>query len=192
MARGKKLPKWLTEDEQKALLRVPNRRYRTGLRNLCILRVMLGAGLRAGEVVALRKSHINMQSGKVTVREGKGAKDRVVWIDDETRDLIGAWLERRPRSDWLFCTLAGGQLYTSYMRQMVKRYAQKAGIPEWEKVSPHVLRHTFATDLLKETGNIRMVQKALGHADLSTTMIYTHVVDGELEAAMKGLRATAA
>jgi site-specific recombinase XerD len=76
---------------------------------------------------------------------------------------------------------------TSQLRRSVKRYAKKAEIAEIDRVSPHTLRHTFATRLLRETGNIRKVQKALGHSDLSTTMLYTHVVDSELEEAMKGL-----
>jgi len=76
---------------------------------------------------------------------------------------------------------------TSHLRRSVKRYVRKADIEEVDRVSPHTLRHTFATRFYRETGDIRMVQKALGHSDLSTTMIYTHVVDEELEGAMKGL-----
>lgn len=185
MARSKKLPKVLTADEQRALVAQPNPRYLSGLRNRCLLRVMLEAGLRAGEVVALRPEHVEMRTCRLTVREGKGAKDRVLWISDDLRDLIGRWLERRPESAWLFCTSRGGQLDTRYLREMVKRYAIKAGIPEAERVTPHVLRHTFATDLLRETRNIRLVQKALGHSDVSTTMIYTHVFDEELERALR-------
>ena len=78
-------------------------------------------------------------------------------------------------------------MVTSHLRRSVKRYARKADIEEVDRVSPHTLRHTFATRLYRETGDIRMVQKALGHSGLSTTMIYTHVVDEELEGAMKGL-----
>ena len=77
-------------------------------------------------------------------------------------------------------------MQTRYVRQMVKRVVRKAGVSEVERVSPHALRHTFATTLYGETTNIRLVQKALGHADLSTTMIYTHVFDADLEAALRG------
>ena len=185
MTRGKRLPKVLTPDEQRALVSQPSPRYVSGLRNRCLLRVMLEVGLRAGEVVALRPEHLDMLTCRLVVREGKGAKDRVLWISDDLRDLIGVWLGRRPASPWLFCTRDGGQLSTRYLRTMVKRYATKAGVSEAERVSPHVLRHTFATDLLRQTKNIRLVQKALGHSDLSTTMIYTHVCDEELEGALR-------
>ncbi|MDD5466150.1 MAG: tyrosine-type recombinase/integrase, partial [Candidatus Omnitrophica bacterium] len=95
---------------------------------------------------------------------------------------------RPPGGPHLFCTLAGGRLSDRYVRDMVKRYARRAGIDK--DVHPHTLRHTFATDLLKETKNIRLVQRALGHVSLSTTMIYTHIVDDQLEAALKNFRVT--
>jgi site-specific recombinase XerD len=95
--------------------------------------------------------------------------------------------EKAGESEYLLPTSKGTQVATSHLRRSVKRYARKAGIEEVDRVSPHTLRHTFATRLYRETGNIRMVQKALGHSDLSTTMIYTHVVDEELEGAMKRL-----
>mgnify|MGYP001314732759 CR=1 FL=1 len=88
-------------------------------------------------------------------------------------------------------TLKGSQLNDRYLRQMVKRYAEKAGILSDDKdVHPHTLRHTFATDLLRKTKNIRLVQKALGHSHLSTTEIYTHIVDDEMEEALKSFRST--
>ena len=99
-----------------------------------------------------------------------------------------SWLDRRPESPWLFPTRTGGQVAARNLWETVKSYAQRAAIPEWEKVSPHTIRHTFATDLYRETKNIRLVQKALGHADLSTTMIYTHIVDDELEDALRNRR----
>lgn len=185
MARPKKLPKVLTAEEQRALVAQPNPRYVSGLRNRCLIRVALEAGLRAGELVALKPEHLDMLTCRLVVREGKGAKDRVLWIADDLRDLIGRWLERRPASPWLFPTRGGGQLDTRYLRTMVKHYAVKAGLPESERVSPHTLRHTFATHLLRESKNIRLVQKALGHSDVSTTMIYTHVFDEELEGALR-------
>ncbi len=185
MSRPKRLPKVLTPEEQRALVAQPNPRYVSGLRNRCIIRVGLEAGLRVGELMALRPEHLDMLTCRLVVREGKGAKDRVLWVSDDLRDLIGRWLERRPVSPRLFCTRDGGQLDTRYLRTMVKQYAVKAGLPEAERVSPHVLRHTLATDLLRQTKNIRLVQKALGHSDLSTTMIYTHVSDEELEVALR-------
>lgn len=185
---SRKLPKVLSQDEQERIFVQFNTRYDSGLRNLCIVRVILDAGLRAVEVVAVKSDHLDMKTGKLLVQQGKGAKDRTLWLSSDLRDQIGQWLERRPDSEWLFPTRSGTQLSTRYLRQMVKTYAVKAGISELEKVSPHTMRHTFATDLYRETTNIRLVQKALGHANLSTTMIYTHIVDEELEGALKTFR----
>lgn len=100
-------------------------------------------------------------------------------------DLLALWLERRPRSEWLLCTRYGGQLDGRYVREMTKRKALAAGIPEARRVSPHVLRHVFASDLLRKTRNVVLVQKALGHSNLATTMIYTHISDPELEEALR-------
>lgn len=193
MSRGRKLPKVLTKEEQESLLSQPNFRYPTPHRNYLIMRFMLDAGLRASEVVGVKREHLNMLSCKLMVREGKGAKDRTLWISPALRDEVGEYLERedRPASEWLFPTHKGTKVQTAYLRRMVKRYACKAEIPECEQVSPHTLRHTFATDLLRETGNIRLVQRALGHEWLNTTMIYTHIVDEELEDALKSFRAAA-
>ena len=96
-------------------------------------------------------------------------------------------VKRKPIAQGFLPMRKGTEVATSHLRRSVKRYARNAEIEEVGRVSPHTLRHTFATRLYRKTGNIRMVQKALGHSDLSTTMIYTHVVDEELEGAMKGL-----
>lgn len=184
MSRPKKLPKVLSAEEQAAFLAQFNTRYASPMRNLCMVSLMLEAGLRCGEVVALRPEHLDMTTCRLVVREGKGAKDRVLWISDGLRDLMGEWLQRKPESPWLFPTRDGGQVSTRYMRQMVKEKARRAGVQEWEKLSPHSLRHTFATDLLRET-NLRLVQTALGHSDISTTTLYTHIADPELESAMR-------
>ena len=186
MSRSGKLPKVMSEEEQVAFLSQFNTRYASPHRNLCMVRVMLEAGLRVGEVVALRPEHLDMTTCRLQVREGKGAKDRVRWVPDDLRDLIGEWLGRRPESTWFFPTREGGQVSGRYMREMVKRMARRAGGAEWGRVSNHSLRHSFATNLLTTTKNIRLVQKARGHADLSTTMLYTHVHDGELEEALRG------
>lgn len=191
MTRPRKLPTVLTEEEQKRLLEQPNGRYPTGLRNRCILRVMLNAGLRLSETTALRWQDLDLMSGKLKVVEGKGAKDRYLWLGEEDLDLLRQWRERQidrlgTRPTHVFTTLKGTPVKNRYVQQMTARLAEKASIEK--NVSPHTLRHTFATDLYRSTGNIRQVQKALGHADLSTTMIYTHVADGELEEAMRELR----
>jgi integrase/recombinase XerD len=185
--KSEKIPEILTEDEIKLLLKQPNKRYPTGLRNLCLMRVMLDAGLRAGEVLNLTLQDVDWRSGKLKVREGKGKKDRVLWLNEDALNLLRKWRERRPHSsDLLFPTLDGNRIDDRYLRAMVKRYGEKGGISK--SVHPHMLRHTFATDLYRQTKNIRLTQKALGHSDLSTTMIYTHIVDDELEDALRGFR----
>jgi site-specific recombinase XerD len=185
--RSDTLPKVLTEEETSSLLDEPNQRYFGPHRDYLLMRLMLKAGLRAAEVVSLRPEHVDLMSGKLMVREGKGAKDRTLWVGEELLQELREWMDRRPESDFLFPTSKGTKVATSHLRRSVKRYAEEADVDEVDRVSPHTLRHTFATRLYRETSNIRMVQKALGHSDLSTTMIYTHVVDEELEGAMKEL-----
>ena len=190
MARPKKLPTVLTEDEQARLLAQPNPRYPTGERNGTMLRLMLNTGLRLAEVTALRWRDIDLTTGKLMVRQGKGAKDRTLWVGEGDIERLRGWRERQAalcgQCEYVFTTLQGKPLGHRYVQRMVKRYAAKAGINK--NVSPHTLRHTFATDLYRETGKIRLVQKVLGHADLSTTMIYTHIFDEEVETALKSFR----
>ncbi|MDP2858074.1 MAG: tyrosine-type recombinase/integrase [Bacillota bacterium] len=183
-----RLPEVLTDTEREALLAQPNPKCPTGLRNQCMLRLMVDAGLRVGEVLALQVRDLDWAAGKVMIRQGKGAKDRVVWINEDLLELLRQWRERRPAGSngLLFTTLQGGELDARYIRELVKRLAKRAGIEK--DVHPHLLRHTMATDLLRSTKNLRLVQKALGHSNITTTTIYAHIVDGELEEAMKGLR----
>lgn len=185
MTRSRRLPKVLTPAEQQALLAKFDKRYPSALRNLVAVRLMLDCGLRCGEVVAVRPEHLDLDTCRVLIREGKGRKDRVVWFSDDLQDLVERWLKRRPASEWLLCTRYATQVNTRYLRELVKRKATAAGVSEADRVTPHVLRHSFATTLLRETKNIRLTQKALGHANLATTMIYTHVTDDELEKALR-------
>jgi len=188
---ARKIPEVLTATEQEALLAQPNPRYLTGHRNRMMLRLMLDTGLRLSEAIDLRWKDIDLNSGKVMVRQGKGAKDRTLWTGETNLvDLIN-WRERQAREcagspENVFTTKEGGKLDPRYIQRMVKRYAVKAGIQK--DITPHTLRHTFATDLYRETTNIRLTQKALGHANLQTTQIYTHIVDEELEEALKSFR----
>jgi site-specific recombinase XerD len=187
MSRPDKLPKILTQTEAYALLNEPNRRYYSPERDYLAMHLMLRTGLRVGEVVALKPEHVDLESGKITVRDGKGAKDRIVYARNGLLTDLREWMDRRPESEWLLPTSKGTQTSTAQLRRSVKRYAEKAGINEVERVSPHTLRHTFATRLLESCGNIRRVQAALGHSDLSTTMIYTHVTDADLDDAIRGM-----
>lgn len=184
MSAPKRIPKVLTTEEQRALLRTFNRRWPTKCRNYAMVLTMLRTGLRVGEAVALKWEHVDFRTRRLIVREGKGAKDRVVYFDEEVREAITEWRARAPENPFVFSTLKGGPMTTTYARHFVKRAAQKAGIAEWERVSPHTFRHTCATELLRETGNLRLVQVALGHSSVSTTQRYTHIAAVDLERAM--------
>ncbi len=190
MATPRKLPTVLTEDEQKRLLEQPNPRYPTGERNKTMLTLMLNTGLRLAEVTALKWRDVDLTTGKLSVREGKGAKDRTLWIAEGDIERLRSLRERQAKEcgdcEHVFTTLEGRPLGHRYIQRMVARYARKAGIEK--NVSPHMLRHSFATDLYRETSKIRLVQKVLGHSDLSTTMIYTHIHDPEVEEALKSFR----
>jgi len=179
----KKLPKTLTKEEALSLLSQPNKRAPTGLRNRCIMQLMYRAGLRESEVINLGTNDIEWKEGILRVWKGKGAKDRALYLDEHTLDLLRPWDERRPRSRYFFCTLKGDKINDRYIREFVERYAEKTGIGK--HVNPHMLRHTFATELLQEGYNIREVQKLLGHSNVSTTMIYTHVYDSDLANKMR-------
>jgi len=190
MVTPRRLPVVLTEDEQAKLLEQPNPRYPTGERNGTMLNLMLNTGLRLAEVTALKWRDLNLTTGKLMVRQGKGAKDRTLWVAEADTDRLRSWRERQAKEcgqcEHVFTTLDGKPLGHRYVQRMVARYAKKAGIAK--NVSPHTLRHSFATDLYRETGKIRLVQKAVGHANLSTTMIYTHIHDPEVEEALKSFR----
>lgn len=183
---GRKLPDTLNNEERAALLSQPNKKARTGLRDLAMIRLMLNAGLRTSEVLNIFTEDVEWISGKLIVRHAKGNKDRIMWLNEEDLEIIRKWKEIKPYSPILFTTLKGNKINDRYLRSMVKRRAKRIGIAK--NVHPHLLRHTFATDLLRSTKNIRLVQKALGHASLSSTMIYTHVYDEELEVALKSFR----
>lgn len=183
----KHLPTVLSEADRQKLLAMPNQKAPTGLRNHLIMLYFLNLGLRVSEAINLKIDHIDWSSGRVAILASKNEKDRILWLQDSDLNLSKRWLELRPSaSDYLFCTLKGGQLIDRYIRDFVSRYAKKAGIKK--RVHPHCLRHTFATDLLREAKDIRLVQKALGHASIATTMIYTHIVDDRLENALKHFR----
>ena len=193
--RPNKLPNVLTEDEQKRLLEQPNPRYVTGQRNYTLMRLMLNTGLRLSEATGLKWENVNLNSGKLEVVEGKGGKDRILWISEEDLELLRSWRERQvdkagKKLEFVFTAMSdgtiGNRLDNRYVQDMVKRYAKKAKINN--STTPHVFRHTFATTLYSHTKNIRLVQKALGHNQLSTTMIYTHIVDDELEDALKNFK----
>ena len=124
----KKLPVTLEPEEVQNLLRQPNKRYQTGLRNKAIMSLMLHCGIRLSEVVNLKPGNLNLTKGKLRVESGKGKKDRDLAIPDYLTGLLDTWRNIRPKSNSFFSTLKGKKLSDRYIQQMVKRYANKAGI----------------------------------------------------------------
>ena len=187
---NKKIPDVLDKDEQERLLAQFNLRYITPHRNRTMIKLLLNTGLRLSEMTNLKWKDINLLLGHVKVVEGKGLKDRIVYIDDDTLEDLKLWRERQfegwGMSDYVFTTRNLKLLDGKAVRKMIRIYKDKAGIEK--NITTHSLRHTFASDLLRKSKNIKIVQRALGHSDISTTQIYTHIVDDELEEAMKTLR----
>jgi integrase/recombinase XerD len=183
----RKIPTCLTLDEQGRLLALlypadtPER-----LRALTMFRLLINTGLRASELINLKMHDINFKTGQVMVRNGKGSKDRSLWVSDEVLALIQKWREISPASSRVFTTLDGKKpINDRWLRQFMARLGKKAGIEK--PLHPHILRHCFACKLLSQTKNLFLVSKALGHVSIATTQIYLHLVDEELETAMKNL-----
>lgn len=187
---SRKIPDVLTVEEQKRLLGQFNLRYITPNRNKVMIQLILNCGLRLSEMTNLKWREVNLLTGQIKVVEGKGKKDRVLWVDEETIKILQDWKIRQfkewGKSEYVFTTRTLKQLDGKAVRKMIKTYCDKAGIDK--DITTHNLRHTFATDMLRDTKNLRIVQKALGHSFISTTQIYTHIVDEELEQAMKNFR----
>jgi integrase/recombinase XerD len=182
---GRSLPKSLTEGEVDALLAVPDTSNLLGMRDRAMLEVLYASGLRVSELVGLALPQLNMRQGLVRVI-GKGNKERLVPLGDEAL----SWLERYMResrglllgalqSDVLFPSRRGNAMTRQAFWQLIKRYALLAGISK--ALSPHTLRHAFATHLLNHGADLRVVQLLLGHSTLSTTQIYTHVARERLK-----------
>ena len=165
----KALPTFLNFGEMETLLTSIFKK-----RDLAIVRLLYASGLRVSELVNLNKDSI--EENRIHVKSGKGKKDRVVFIDDGTVQLINDYVHGRDDEDpALFVNQRGTRLTDRYIEILVKRHAKRAGIKK--KVTPHTLRHTFATHLLQNKANIMVIKDLLGHASLSTTQIYTHVTD---------------
>jgi integrase/recombinase XerD len=176
------LPRILDEDEVRRMFEAAEDRAASGesaaLRNLALLELLYGSGLRASELVGLPRGAVRPGQPFLMVR-GKGSKDRLVPISTRAEAAVGAWLEHVASAAlWLF---PSGKAHLSRVRlfQIVRAMAADAGIPP-ERVSPHVLRHAFATHLLSGGADLRVLQSLLGHADIATTQIYTHVDSARL------------
>jgi hypothetical protein len=189
MVSPKRYLKALNSYEQLALLRQPNPKAPTGIRNLCILSLMLKLGLRVSEVINLGNNDIDWENGKIHVRESGAARERTLWIDQAELTLLKKWRQvKTGSSDLFFTTLDDSRLKDRYIREMVKRLAFKAGIDQ--DVYPHLLRYTFAAEMMKETNDIKLLQEALGHRDISATRIYTNmIIDQEKDISFSGIAA---
>jgi integrase/recombinase XerD len=181
------LPKYLDLNDVDRLLAQPDTTSALGLRDKALIEVLYATGLRVSELVALRAGDLNLDEGYLTTM-GKGDKERMVPLGHEAAEWVRRYLrEGRPRlagkrasSPRLFVNARGGALSRVGFWKVLKTYGRKAGISR--DISPHVLRHSFATHLLERGADLRMIQVMLGHADLSTTQIYTHVLEARLRA----------
>ena len=182
---GRSLPKSLSEDEVDSLLNAPNTDEPLGHRDRAMLELLYATGLRVSELINLRQSQVNFNQGVLRI-VGKGDRERLIPLGDESQrwltDFIDGprmeiLLERQ--TDYLFPTRRGDRMTRQAFWHIIKRYADKAGIRQ--KLSPHSLRHAFATHLLNRGADLRVVQLLLGHSDLSTTQIYTHVARERLK-----------
>ena len=181
-----RLPKVVSRRQAEALLGIPNTKCPTGLRNRSVLEVMYRGGLRVSEVIKLKPGHVRWESGELEIHQSKNGRDRVVPVDQETMSWLQRWDQQRPRKGGrFFTTLAGRPLNRVYLYEMVRRCAGKTGL-EFERIGCHVLRHSYATEKLAAGFTIRDVQELLGHSDVSTTMIYTHVSPERLREKVQG------
>src|ERR1043165_7304845 len=172
------LPRFLTVEEMERLLAMPDVETAEGVRDRAMLELMYAAGLRVSELVKLKRADVNLDAGLVSCH-GKGSKERHVPIGKSA----AAWLQKyigvrarsgKANSPYLFLNSLGAPLTRNFAWAMIKRYSTRAGL---EHVSPHTLRHSFATHLLQRGADSRSVQALLGHSDISTTQIYTHITD---------------
>lgn len=189
---GRSLPKLLDEREVEAMLAAAHARPgAAGARLAALLELLYATGLRVSELVGLPLAAIGRDRRFLTVR-GKGDKERMVPLSAPAAESLAAYLEHRQRflpagraSRWLFPSRGGsGHLTRQRLTQLLKELARDAGIDP-AGISPHVLRHAFASHLLNHGADLRSVQQMLGHADISTTQIYTHVLDKRLEALVR-------
>lgn len=183
---GLKLPDTLSVEEVQRLLNIPDTHKPLGLRDAAMLELLYAAGLRVSELVTLKLHDVNMDAGFVRVL-GKGAKERIVPFGLHAKEKIDAYkqtsratlLQKNGISQYLFVARAGNPMTRQGFWKLLKRYALKAGIRK--NITPHTLRHSFASHLLERGADLRAVQVMLGHVDISTTQIYTHVAREHLK-----------
>jgi len=179
---GRRLPRALSEHDVLAIIQKPDPKTTRGARDLAMLHMLYACGLRVSELCSLKVADLDRQRGVVAVR-GKGDKRRLVPVGDVALEVIDRYLEKRGVSNVLFAAPSGKALTRQAMWKIIKRYARAAGVTA--PVSPHKMRHSFATHLLQHGADLRAVQAMLGHADLGTTEIYTRVAQDHVHAAHK-------
>ena len=179
------LPQFLSPREVEDLIKTPNASQPGGLRDRAMLELLYAAGLRVSELISVEMGRINLEAGYMRTM-GKGSKERIVPIGDEAVFWINRYVEEARgtllhgrHSPYLFLNRRGGKLSRQYFWRKIKEYAGAAGIVK--NISPHTLRHSFATHLLAHGADLRSVQMMLGHSDISTTEIYTHVTNERLK-----------
>ena len=182
---GRSLPKALTEEEITDLLDAPNINDVIGHRDKAMLELMYASGLRVSELISLKIPQVNFSQGVLRVT-GKGNKERLVPIGEQASECLKSFIENsrdeilnHKKTDYLFPTKRGATMTRQSFWYVIKRYSKKAGINK--VISPHGLRHAFATHLLNHGADLRVVQLLLGHSDLSTTQIYTHIAKERLK-----------
>jgi len=176
---GRNLPKVISVSEVQALLESGDAQKPKDLRNIAMMEVMYGAGLRVSELINLKLSDINLEANFVRVM-GKGSRERIVPMGSKARETTQKWIDQgRPAvlkhqpGEYLFAARAGKPMTRQAFWKIIKKQAVLAGLAQ--NVSPHTLRHSFATHLLEGGADLRSVQAMLGHSDISTTQIYTHI-----------------
>ena len=179
----KRLPLFLTLEEARQLIEAPNLSNPQGQRDRALLELLYAAGLRVSELTSLHLEQINLDTKEIRVR-GKGDKERMVLIGEPAAAALSVYLSQgrarllgEKRSDALFLNRSGGNLVERDVQRLLGKYARTAGIAK--RVHPHMLRHTFATHLLDGGADLRVVQELMGHANLSSTQIYTHVTKSQ-------------
>ncbi|MCM8775147.1 MAG: site-specific tyrosine recombinase XerD [Candidatus Omnitrophica bacterium] len=173
----RKLPQFLTPKEVEAILNVPADPHRSGLRDRALLELLYATGARVSEVAGLTLENIDFENGFIRCR-GKGGKERIVPIGRKAIEACQKYLEKvrvkqRPRTNHLFIGKNRTGMTRQFIWKVIKKYATLAGIQK--RITPHTFRHSFATHLLERGADLRMVQELLGHSDIATTQIYTHV-----------------
>ncbi len=183
---GRPLPETLTEEETDRLLTAPNIEKSHGVRDRAMLEVLYACGLRVSELVGLTLNQVNLNHGVIRVM-GKGNKERLIPFGEQASDWISRFingarsdlLKSNQQSDVLFITNRGAAMTRQAFWHLIKKHSKRVGITK--HLSPHTLRHAFATHLLNHGADLRVVQMLLGHSDLSTTQIYTHVAQARLQ-----------